>query len=71
MTEIPREKWNPVDLGGGKMSAAFNCPFCGAHGTLEDHEIKADGTVEPSLICPNDEKGCMFHDHVRLLGWSW
>lgn len=71
MTEIPREKWNSYDMGGGKLSAAFDCPKCGVHGDLSDHTIRTDGSVEPSIVCPNDTKGCDFHDHIRLLGWSF
>ena len=32
------------------------------------HTIAADGTVSPSYVCP--VKGCTFHVHVRLDGWT-
>ncbi len=35
---------------------------------LEDHTIAADGTVSPSLDCP--EKGCDWHVMARLCGWA-
>lgn len=35
---------------------------------LYDHIIDANGKVMPSLICP--EKGCDWHEHVRLVGWK-
>ena len=44
-----------------------SCPTCGQVGTL-DHEVAADGTVSPSLVCPRD--GCAFHEYVRLAGWE-
>ncbi len=37
-------------------------------GSLADHAIAADGTVTPSLVCPDG--GCDFHEHVRLVGWE-
>ena len=43
------------------------CPK-GHYGYLGDHEIAADGTVAPSVVCPAE--GCGFHDTVRLLGWD-
>ena len=32
-----------------------------------DHAIAEDGTVTPSLDCPED--GCAFHEFVKLEGW--
>jgi len=32
-----------------------------------DHEITVDGTVQPSVDCPED--GCDFHEFVRLECW--
>ena len=31
------------------------------------HAIADDGTVTPSLVCPED--GCDFHEFVKLEGW--
>lgn len=59
--------WWPLRLEGGVLSASFTCPF-GHFGTLTDHYIDADGTVQPSVICP--EPGCGFHEVVRLEGWG-
>jgi len=58
--------WKSVDLGE-RISASFTCPLCGQLGTLEDYEIKTDGIVEPSMICPSGV--CSFHDHIQLVGW--
>lgn len=46
--------------------AMFRCPkgHCGRF----DHAIAADGTVSPSVVCP--EPGCGFHDHIRLKNWD-
>lgn len=42
------------------------CPTCKAWATL-DHDVAADGTVTPSLICPYQP--CTFHDMVKLEDW--
>ena len=52
----------------GKRTALVACPKCGNIASLSDHEIDADGTVRPSLVCPFDP--CKFHDHVKLEGWK-
>ena len=54
------------------VSATFHCPK-GHIGTLAHHQIKDDGTVEPSVVCtgyPPDNITCDFHEHVRLVGWN-
>ncbi len=35
---------------------------------LSDHTIAADGTVSPSLVCP--EPGCSWHVTAKLVGWK-
>ncbi len=52
------------DLSGRMLS--FRCAN-GHGGTLPDHEVAEDGTVTPSVVCP--EPSCDFHEHVRLMGW--
>lgn len=37
------------------------CPKCGGAGVLDQHNIKTDGTVEPSVVCP-----CGFHEFIKL-----
>lgn len=64
-TSMPKGSWKEFDLET-KPSATFKCPNCGAYGVLEDHEIGGDGSVTPSVVCPED---CGFHDYVMLVGW--
>ena len=40
----------------------------GHEGLLTDHDIAADGTVTPSVVCT--EEDCGFHDWVKLVGWE-
>lgn len=58
--------WKPLERSGGEMSATFTCPKCGTYGDLVDHEIRGDGVVTPSVICPTN---CGFHDNIVLEGW--
>ena len=48
-------------------TALLSCPD-GHIASLSQHTIAADGTVSPSVVCP--EPGCDFHEHVRLVGWE-
>ncbi len=58
------------DPSTGSVNALIGCPSCGQVGHLS-HEIKEDGTVSPSIVCPYaEEKGCTFHDHGVLVGWK-
>lgn len=61
----------PLEPGTYRKINPFNavlcCPDCGETGGL-DHEIDNDGTVTPSLVCPND--GCSFHEMVKLKDWE-
>lgn len=50
------------------MTARVACPDCGQSAPIWYHDIAADGTVTPSLICPMD--GCSWHVFVTLLGWA-
>jgi hypothetical protein len=47
------------------LSLALNV---GNLAVLIDHDIAKDGTVTPSVVCPNGN--CAFHDYVRLDGWE-
>ncbi len=58
--------WRGLKLTDGSRSATVSCSN-GHSGSLEHHDIAADGTVS-SLECPED--GCDFHDHVKLQGWT-
>ena len=43
------------------------CGFCGTRTSLAEHTIAADGTVQPSLVCPTD---CGWQVFARLVGWE-
>lgn len=59
--------WSYVILGlNGPSSAMIVCPNCHIMGTISDHNISEDGTVTPSVICPE----CDFHDMIKLLEWK-
>jgi len=45
----------------------IGCPICGCHAAL-DHDVADDGTVTPSLVCPQDD--CSFHDWGILEDWD-
>lgn len=65
----PQEKsgcWRRLRVSG-KQTASISCPECGNVAWL-DHDIADDGTVTPSLVCP--EEACSFHEWVKLEGWS-
>lgn len=51
----------------GKRGATLICPGCAIHAGLMDHAISADGSVTPSVVCPED---CGFHEYIRLVGWE-
>ena len=57
---------------GGKTpkgrTALFCCPKCGEAASLFGHTIAVDGTVTPSVVCP--QEGCTFHEFIRLEAWK-
>lgn len=59
--------WRPVQYDG-KWTARAWCPRCGISAVLDDHEIAADGSVTPSLVCPGF--ACDFHAFAELVGWD-
>lgn len=51
----------------GVRTAFFRCPKCDTYGALAGtHDIAWDGTVTPSMVCPN----CDFHEWIKLDGWN-
>lgn len=60
--------WTPWLLAGGGYSASICCPECGHFSVLTDHEIDADGRVQPSVVCPVDS--CTFHEFIQLEDWD-
>lgn len=59
-------QWRVVKLDGVPYVRA-TCPGCDLEALL-DHDIADDGTVSPSMDCPNDR--CDFHANVRLELWQ-
>lgn len=59
--------WRPVRRDGVR-TADIICPKCGLARPLDQFEIKADGTVHPSVECP--QKSCDFHSWIKLGGWQ-
>ena len=59
--------WAPCRTKEG-LKAIISCPLCGRASFL-GHEIRADGTVHPSVVhAPED--GCEFHEFVTLEDWE-
>ena len=50
----------------GQRSACVRCP--NGHESYLNHIVAEDGTVSPSIVCP--EKGCDWHVFGVLEGWS-
>ncbi len=59
--------WQGATLPDGTRRALLACTR-GHIASLSSHEIAADGTVTPSVVCPED--GCDFHEFVQLEGWK-
>lgn len=79
MTQIPEapsgDRWlkgiGPLWRGGtqlvGERTAMVSCTR-GHVASLSGHIIATDGTVSPSLVCP--EAGCDWHVMAKLVGWE-
>lgn len=65
-------QWWPMQYSSTCLTATFYCPDCGKPMSLKNHTILDDGSVRPSVVCPNDVKPilCKFHDFVKLNGFS-
>lgn len=61
----PGPWWWPARLDG-ELTAVVACPA--GHTAHIDHDVAADGTVTPSLVCP--EEDCGWHVFGRLIGWT-
>ena len=73
MREVPRGReagaWYPTNRDG-RFIIVFICPNCQGRGEISgsaesQHEIAADGTVTPSIVCD-----CGFHESIKLLDWA-
>lgn len=63
----PSLSWKPVHASTrDRFKATLVCSR-GHKMTLRGHEIAADGTASPSVVCP--VSGCDFHEFIRLDGW--
>lgn len=82
-TGMPRGSWHAREChpqwkgphyagaDGKRYDVTICCPDCGAQLTLSSkiHTVAADGTIHPSLVCPNDRVGCAWHVFAKLEGW--
>jgi hypothetical protein len=61
-----REKgtYKPCRLEEGRLTANIICPDCGTMLCLNPHQVSADGTVNPSVVCD-----CGFHEYIVLCGF--
>lgn len=64
-----RGRWRPGIGPGARRTASISCPGCGQVQTLSGHDIAADGTVTPSVVCHYSDD-CGFHEYITLEGWS-
>ena len=60
----PGPCWDHHEMG----IPVFRCPTGHIGSLREHHQIAADGTVSPSVVCPHE--GCTFHEFVKLENWS-
>lgn len=52
-----------------RVKALVCCPRCQWNSAVgANHAVEADGTLKPSLVCPN--AACGFHVWARLDGWT-
>lgn len=66
MIVVKKPNWQRVVWVKGKITARLQCPKCGIWALL-NHDILADGTVKPSVVCGTD---CGFHEMVKLEVWK-
>jgi hypothetical protein len=65
------DDYRPLSWKGLQTPSGRNATLTCRNGhtcALTQHTIAPDGTVSPSLVCP--ELGCGFHEWVRLEGWQ-
>jgi len=65
----PRGSW----WVAGNDHVSVKCPLCGGCASLkrpngEGHDIGADGTVSPSIVCPYTP--CAWHVWGKLEDWA-
>ena len=52
----------------GIRTCTVACPDCGGFFSLSAHQIRPNGDVRPSLVCPDKE--CGFHVMAVLENWD-
>ena len=65
--EAPRPCWGTTLSKDDGWKVVVKCGN-GHVASLINHAIAQDGTVDPSLDCP--EAGCPWHFHVQLQDWK-
>lgn len=59
--------WRPVSRSNRPMTATLTCSN-NHEGLIDEHEISAEGTVTPSVVC--SVKDCGWHEHIKLEDWE-
>lgn len=67
--DMPAGRWGIWNPCGDFPCLVIACPDCGKHSSVIKHSIAADGTSEPSYVCPHPP--CGWHVFVRLDGWTF
>ena len=75
LTTPPPGRWYYSVNDKVEKIPTITCPRCGHHGCLGNHTIDADGTVNPSIVCPMASCGdgvarCDAHYYGRLDGYK-
>jgi len=71
-TSQPGQWWAGLSGVDRPRWVSVRCPLCGKSASIsrpggEGHQIAADGTVTPSLVCPHEP--CTWHVMAKLAGW--
>ena len=68
ISRLTKGNWDRFEHLPGKRTAAIACPMCDHLFSVVNHQITADGSCSPSVVCPH--RDCTFHQFVQLLGWE-
>lgn len=69
---MPQGSWDWTVYGGWReqpkrVVPAVTCPLCNRLFALANHQVAADGSVTPSVVCTRE--GCSWHVMVTLVGY--
>ena len=67
---ILREKIEPGTWRTINGQTQVRCPKCHRFARLTDHIIADDGEVIPSIRCPYQAAGCIWHVRAYLAEWQ-